>query len=146
MAFSYNVDTVGSFPQEQILGIGRTGLVVRRQQTAIKLPLRWSTSSDDEVEANIEFLQHEQSIYRRLGKCDHVVPALSFSDIATALLLMENGNGALRHGSDRWPSYCHTTTLAVTVIGIAVYAWSRRHNQVTGFNSDTPSKLWILGQ
>ncbi|KXG52835.1 uncharacterized protein PGRI_080910 [Penicillium griseofulvum] len=92
MSSSRNVDAVGSFSQEQILGIGRTGLVVRQEQLAIKLPLKWSTSSDEEVEANIESLQHEQSIYKRLGKCDGVVPFLSCSETATTLLLMENGD------------------------------------------------------
>ncbi|KNG83356.1 hypothetical protein ANOM_009040 [Aspergillus nomiae NRRL 13137] len=92
MASSHNIDTVGSFYQEEIMGIGRTGLVIRREQLALKLPLRWSTSSDEEVKANIESIQHEQSIYRRLGECDHVVPVLGFSETATTLSLMENGD------------------------------------------------------
>jgi serine/threonine protein kinase len=92
MASSYNIDAVGSFSGDQILGIGRTGLVVRQGQLAIKLPLKWSTSSDEEVKANIESLQHEQSIYKRLGKCDGVVPFLSCSETATTLWVMENGD------------------------------------------------------
>ena len=55
-------DTVGLFSQEQILGIGRTGLVVHPRGLAIKLPLEWSISIDKEVEADIEYFQHERSI------------------------------------------------------------------------------------
>ncbi|KAE8152743.1 serine/threonine protein kinase [Aspergillus avenaceus] len=83
---------IGSISQEQILGIGRTGLVVRQGELAIELSLKWSTSSDEEVKANIESLQHEQSIYTCLGKCDGVVPFLSFSETATTLRVMENGD------------------------------------------------------
>ncbi|GAD99967.1 conserved hypothetical protein [Paecilomyces variotii No. 5] len=72
--------------------MGRTGLVVRQGQVAIKLPLRWSTSSDEEVEANIESLQNEQAIYQRLDGCDGVVPFLGSSETATKLRLMENGD------------------------------------------------------
>ncbi|PYI26144.1 serine/threonine protein kinase, partial [Aspergillus indologenus CBS 114.80] len=77
---------------DQILGIGRTGLVVRQGQIAVKLPLRWSTSRDEEVEANIEALQHEQAIYQRLDGCDDVVPFLGGSETATELRRMENGD------------------------------------------------------
>ena len=86
------IDCVGSFPQHEILGIGRTGLVIRRQETAIKLPLRWNTSSDDDVEANIESLHHEQEIYHRLGKHDGIVPCVSFSKTSTQLAYMSNGD------------------------------------------------------
>ncbi|KAL3435035.1 kinase-like domain-containing protein [Aspergillus tetrazonus] len=92
MTLSCHVELISSFSQEQILGIGRTGLVVRQGQFAVKLPLRWSTSSDEEVEANIESLQHEQAIYRRLGSCEGVVPFLGYSETATKLRLMENGD------------------------------------------------------
>lgn len=92
MAPSGHVKPISSFPQDQILGIGRTGLVVRQGQFAVKLPLRWSTSGDKEVEANIESLQHEQAIYQRLESCDGVVPFLGCSETATKLRLMENGD------------------------------------------------------
>ncbi|KAL2819477.1 kinase-like domain-containing protein [Aspergillus granulosus] len=78
--------------EDQILGIGRTGLVVRQGQVAVKLPLRWSTSSDEELEANVESIQHEQAIYQRLESCDGVVPCLGYSETATQLRLMENGD------------------------------------------------------
>ena len=92
MTSPHNVATIGSFPRNQILGIGRTGLTVRQGHFAIKLPLRWSTSSDEEIEANIEFLQHEQAVYTRLGKCDGVVPFFDSSDTSTTLAVMENGD------------------------------------------------------
>lgn len=92
MASSRDVDHVGSFYMEQVLGMGRTGLVVRQGQLAIKIPLKWDTSSEEQVESNIESLQHEQSIYKRLGKCDGIVPVLNCSETATTLRLMENGD------------------------------------------------------
>lgn len=92
MTLSHHIEPISSFPPDQILGIGRTGLVVRQGQFAVKLPLRWSTSSDEEVEANIESLQHEQAIYQRLDSCDDVVPFLGCSETATKLRLMENGD------------------------------------------------------
>lgn len=92
MTPSHHVELIGSFSPDQILGIGRTGLVVRQGQLAVKLPLRWSTSSDEEVEANIESLQHEQAIYQRLESCDGVVPFLGCSETATKLRLMEHGD------------------------------------------------------
>ena len=92
MTPSHHVELISSYSPDQILGIGRTGLVVRQGQFAVKLPLRWSTSSDEEVEANIESLQHEQAIYQRLDSCDGVVPFLGCSETATKLRLMENGD------------------------------------------------------
>lgn len=92
MTPSHNVELSSSFPPDQVLGIGRTGLVVRQGQFAVKLPLRWSISSDEQVEANIESLQHEKSIYQRLDSCDGVVPFLGYSDTAIKLRLMENGD------------------------------------------------------
>jgi serine/threonine protein kinase len=92
MALSGNVELISSFSQDQILGIGRTGLVIRQGQSAVKLPLRWSTSSDEEVEANIESIHHEQAIYHRLESCDGVVTFLGCSETATKLRLMENGD------------------------------------------------------
>ena len=52
-------------PQEQILGYGRSGLVIRVENTALKIPLRYIRSSDDEVEINTEVIQREQEAYRR---------------------------------------------------------------------------------
>ncbi|PLB33891.1 serine/threonine protein kinase [Aspergillus candidus] len=92
MTSAYHVDPIGCFPQEQIFGMGRIGLVVRKGNLAVKLPLRWSSSSDDEMKANIECLQHEQPIYQRLGQCAGVVPCLGFTKTSIQLQLMENGD------------------------------------------------------
>jgi len=99
MTSSRHVELISSFSQDQILGIGRTGLVVRQGEFALKLPLRWSISSEEEVEANIESLQHEQVTYQRLGSCEGVVPFLGYSETTTNLRLMENGDlrSYLRH-------------------------------------------------
>lgn len=87
------VDLDGNpIPEDQILGYGRTGLVVLRGETAVKLPIRWRRSSDVDVQLNIKALQHEQDIYQRLGKCDGVVPYISFSETTTQLALMKNGD------------------------------------------------------
>lgn len=58
---------------EQLLGYGGSGIVIRHGQVAVKMPLRYRSSSDDEVDANIGVIQREQEIYRRLGQCDGVV-------------------------------------------------------------------------
>ncbi|KAL4877742.1 kinase-like domain-containing protein [Aspergillus karnatakaensis] len=92
MTSSSRVKHISSFPQDQVLGIGRTGLVVCQGMFAIKLPLRWSTSSAEEVEGNIESLQNEQAIYHRLGDFDGIVPFLGCSSTSTTLHLMENGD------------------------------------------------------
>ncbi|EGD90706.2 serine/threonine protein kinase [Trichophyton rubrum D6] len=81
-----------SVPQEQILGYGRSGLVIRVENTALKIPLRYIRSSDDEVEINTEVIQREQEAYRRLGQCEGVVACLEMSEKSTRLALMENGD------------------------------------------------------
>ncbi|RDW70559.1 uncharacterized protein DSM5745_08070 [Aspergillus mulundensis] len=96
MTSPHHVALISAFPQSQILGIGRTGLVVRQLegQTAIKYPLRWSTSSEEEVQGNIESIQHEQAIYQRLEHCAGIVPFFPVSSTATSttLRLMETGD------------------------------------------------------
>ncbi|PLB44276.1 hypothetical protein P170DRAFT_440584 [Aspergillus steynii IBT 23096] len=59
---------------------------------AIKMPLRYRSSPDDDVEANIEVIQREQDIYRRLGQCGGVVPCTGFSPATIHLALMANGD------------------------------------------------------
>lgn len=75
-----------------MLGIGTTGVVVLQKGAALKIPVRWSTSSPEEVEANIEALQHEQEIYSRLEGCDGVVQVLNGSETTLRLRLMKNGD------------------------------------------------------
>ncbi|KAM5471073.1 hypothetical protein MferCBS49748_002264 [Microsporum ferrugineum] len=81
-----------SIPQEQILGYGRSGLVIRVEDTALKIPLRYIRSNDDDVEINTEVIQREQEVYRRLGRCEGVVACLKVSEKSTQLALMENGD------------------------------------------------------
>ncbi|KAJ0423322.1 serine/threonine protein kinase [Aspergillus carlsbadensis] len=87
-----NVPLVNSMHPEKILGMGRTGVVIRQDDIAVKLPLRWSTSDEFEVQSNIEALQHEQAIYLQLGKSRHIVEFLGSSETSTQLSLMENGD------------------------------------------------------
>ncbi|PGH10464.1 serine/threonine protein kinase [Polytolypa hystricis UAMH7299] len=72
-------------PENQILGYGRTGLVILREETAVK-------SSDVDIEMNIKSLQHEQAIYQRLGRCTGIVSYLGFSTTTTELAFMKNGD------------------------------------------------------
>lgn len=92
MASPHDVESLGCFNPEQILGMGRTGFVIRQGDLAIKLPLKLDISSDEAVSANIESLQREQCIYQRLEKHDGVVPYLGFSETTTTLRLMKNGD------------------------------------------------------
>lgn len=92
MASPRDVKSLGCFNPEQILGMGRTGFVIRQGDLAIKLPLKLDISSDEAVSANIESLQREQCIYQRLEKHDGVVPCLGFSETTTTLRVMENGD------------------------------------------------------
>lgn len=79
-------------PGEQILGYGRSGLVVLRDGTAVKIPIRYNSSSDDDVQLNIEVIQREQDVYQHLGQCDSVVPYIGFSKTATQLVFMKKGD------------------------------------------------------
>lgn len=48
----------------EVLGHGGTGLVILRDGMAEKIPLRYRSSTDDDVESNIQVIQHEQDVYR----------------------------------------------------------------------------------
>ncbi|KAL5337188.1 kinase-like domain-containing protein [Aspergillus crustosus] len=100
---SHHVDLIHAFPQSDVLGIGGTGLVVRQGQFAVKLPLRWSTSSDEEVQGNIDAIQHEQAIYKRLENCDGIVPVLGYSETTIKLRFMENGDLRFWLGKNKPP-------------------------------------------
>jgi serine/threonine protein kinase len=90
---SKSIKHVGSFPPDQILGMGRTGIVVRHDdKTAVKFPIRWESSSDDQVQANIEDIQHEQSVYQRLNNCQGVVHCYGFDETSIQLELMTKGD------------------------------------------------------
>ncbi|KAI9376137.1 hypothetical protein BJX61DRAFT_531094 [Aspergillus egyptiacus] len=72
--------------------MGRTGIVVRQGALALKRPLRWSSSSDEKVAANLESLHNEQAILQRLKDCDGVVTCLGYTETTTQLELMPNGD------------------------------------------------------
>ncbi|KAL4934871.1 hypothetical protein BDV06DRAFT_146411 [Aspergillus oleicola] len=79
-------------PEEQLLGYGRSGVVILQDKMAIKLPLRYSYTSDDEVTENTMVLRREQDVYNCLGKCEGVVPYISLLGESTQLAFMENGD------------------------------------------------------
>ncbi|EEP80926.1 predicted protein [Uncinocarpus reesii 1704] len=54
-------------PGDQILGYGGTGIVLLRDQFAIKMPLRWARDSQADVDERLKVIKHEQDVYRRLG-------------------------------------------------------------------------------
>ncbi|KAL2789166.1 kinase-like domain-containing protein [Aspergillus keveii] len=71
-------------PQEQVLGNGRSGLVLLQNDAAT-------------IEANTHILRREQDVYRRLqcpgdGRFHGVVPCLEFTANSTHLAYMVNGD------------------------------------------------------
>ncbi|EAW24606.1 putative protein kinase [Aspergillus fischeri NRRL 181] len=100
MASSLFIDLDGQpIPDSEILGYGRSGVVMLRNGLAVKTPLRHPWSTEDDVQLNVEVIQREQEVYRRLnstgsgnGQIDGVVPCIGFSTKATQLAYMENGD------------------------------------------------------
>lgn len=78
--------------EKQLLGYGRSGVVILKDKAAVKLPLRYSYTSDDEMTENIMVIQREQEVYHHLGLCEGVVPYISFSEKTTELAFMKNGD------------------------------------------------------
>lgn len=81
----------------EVLGYGRTGVVIRRDDLAIKIPLRHPWSSDTDVQSNMEVIAREQNVYHRFNQSprehvDRIVPCLGLNKNATHLAHMENGN------------------------------------------------------
>lgn len=86
---------------EPILGFGRTGVVVQREDYAVKLPLKYRLAGPDTLpseryeadadDAN-ESIEHEIEVYRRLGKHDGIVSYLDLSGIGIQMTLMTHGN------------------------------------------------------
>jgi hypothetical protein len=84
-------------PQEQVLGNGRSGLILLQNHAAVKTPLRYRWSSDYDVEENTFSLRREQDVYRRLQcpgdeRTHGVVPCLEFTANSTHLAYMVNGD------------------------------------------------------
>ncbi|KAL4946830.1 hypothetical protein BDV06DRAFT_229703 [Aspergillus oleicola] len=84
--------SLDSIPPGQLLGVGCTGMVIREGNAAVKLPIKWDTSRDDEIELNIDGIQREQEAYQRLEGCDHVIQVLELTATSIKLELMENGD------------------------------------------------------
>lgn len=55
----------------------KTGVVILRDNLAVKIP-EIRQRMDYNLQPNIRPIRHEQSVYRRLGKFDGVVPCISF--------------------------------------------------------------------
>ncbi|EED11918.1 serine/threonine-protein kinase HT1, putative [Talaromyces stipitatus ATCC 10500] len=80
-----------------VIGYGGSGVVVRRGNLAIKMPLRYPGSSEEDVQSNIKVLQHEQEVYRRFNSftedlIDRIVPCSRLCTNAIELGFMENGD------------------------------------------------------
>lgn len=54
-------------PEKEVLGYGRSGVVVLRRGAAVKIPLRHPWSTETDVELNMDVIQREQDVYRRLS-------------------------------------------------------------------------------
>ncbi|KAF2453042.1 hypothetical protein BDY21DRAFT_417412 [Lineolata rhizophorae] len=101
--------------KDPILGQGKTGVVVRRGNTALKLPLKHSTAglSKDHVELfntyadmSCEALQHEKEVRRRLDRTHGVVACLNLASAGVGIEMDLMANGSLRdylarHGPDK---------------------------------------------
>lgn len=86
-----------SIPLEQVLGSGASAVVLFQNGVAVKTPLRYIWSSESDVDVNIEVVQREQDVYRRLqssedGCSDGIVRCLGFLTEATQLAYMANGD------------------------------------------------------
>ncbi|KAL5337962.1 serine/threonine-protein kinase HT1 [Aspergillus crustosus] len=99
------IDLEGNpIPDELILGYGGTGVVIRFNDRAVKLPCRHPFSSPADFQGNICVIRHEQDVYRRLlsfprQMWDCIVPCLEIFPNATHLAYMPNGDlaGYLEH-------------------------------------------------
>lgn len=77
---------------EQLLGYGGTGVVILRDQVALKIPLRYQDSSAPAVDENSEAIQREQEVYKRLERCNGVVSVIDHSSTTIQMAFMENGD------------------------------------------------------
>ncbi|CRG92844.1 hypothetical protein PISL3812_09915 [Talaromyces islandicus] len=98
MATSLFVDLSGTpIPDNEVIGYGGSGVVVRRDNLAIKTPLRHPWSCEEDVQENTKVLQHEQRVYRRFNLyssdlVDCIVPCSGLCTNAIQLVFMENGD------------------------------------------------------
>ncbi|PLB53251.1 serine/threonine-protein kinase HT1 [Aspergillus steynii IBT 23096] len=98
MAASLFIDLDGNpLHESSVLGYGRTGVVIRRDNLVIKTPLRYFWSSDSDVEANMEVIAREQGIFARFNSLpkqtvDGIVPCVGLLPDAIQLIYMANGD------------------------------------------------------
>ncbi|KAI9934534.1 hypothetical protein ASPWEDRAFT_71310 [Aspergillus wentii DTO 134E9] len=81
----------------ETIGYGGSGVVIRRHGLASKIPLRHPWTDEYDVELNLEVIQREQDVYRRLASTENeqiegVVPCVDLLPNATHLALMEHGD------------------------------------------------------
>lgn len=86
-----------SIPLDHVLGNGATSVVLLQNGVAVKTPLRYIWSSDSDVNVNIESIQREQKIYRRLQtdgdkRSSGIVRFICSSPESTQLAYMANGD------------------------------------------------------
>ncbi|KAJ9497052.1 hypothetical protein H2202_007524 [Exophiala xenobiotica] len=92
---------------EEILGMGGSGLVIRKGQLAVKIPRLWQgvdvpadgrltpePEAFDMRQCRIDQMQLEKSILRRLRDCDGVVPCfnLDSTELSIRMTYMEKGD------------------------------------------------------
>ena len=93
----------GTLLRDHILGIGRTGVTIRRGNTAVKLPIKYRAVDSEassaliermNIDADISYecLQREKKVYERLGRHEGVVSYLDLSGVGIQMDLMPNGN------------------------------------------------------
>jgi len=87
--------------QEAIVGLGRTGLVIRHHENALKIPriyrnphasLEEREIEDITKEQNIMFLENEKEVYLRLGNHDGIVRCINLSEEGIEMVYMKNGS------------------------------------------------------
>ena len=91
----------GTLLQEPIVGIGRTGLVLRYQGNVVKIAQAYrnpcASSEEKEIEdivieQNRAFLENEKDVYRCLGDHEGIVNIITISEQAIEMAYMENGS------------------------------------------------------
>lgn len=98
MALLYPDGTPIMYPR---LGMGRTGVVVKREGKAWKLPIkRYTVGLDQDQSESLDYcadlalksLEHEKNVYRRLGKHDGIVECLDLSGVGIQMAWMVHGS------------------------------------------------------
>ncbi len=83
------------------MGLGRTGLVTRHHENALKIPRVYrnphASLEEREIEEitkeqNIMFLENEKEVYLRLGNHDGIVRCINLSDEGIEMVYMKNGS------------------------------------------------------